>query len=144
VAIVASAMWPAPTIVSVFESFRASHFAETAADAPVRMPLLGERGRSAHHLAPVLAPSAAARDRLREALHAERIQTSVHYPPIHRFSFYRDEGVSLPRAEDVTDRLITLPLHSKLTDEDVDLVVDALVRAAAAVGGQVERPTSIS
>lgn len=122
----------------------AARYRERLVDAPVRMPILGERGLSAHHLAPVLASSAAVRDRLREALHAERIQTSLHYPPIHRFSFYRDERVSLPRAEDVTDRLITLPLHSKLADEDVDFVVDALLRAAADVGGQAERPASIS
>ena len=32
-----SAMFPAPTIASTLESLRASHFADTAADAPVRM-----------------------------------------------------------------------------------------------------------
>ena len=37
VASVPSAMWPAPTIASFFEFLRASHFAETAAEAPVRI-----------------------------------------------------------------------------------------------------------
>jgi hypothetical protein len=37
VSIAPSAMFPAPTIASTFESLRASHFAETAAAAPVRM-----------------------------------------------------------------------------------------------------------
>ncbi len=37
VASVPSATLPVPTIASTFESFRASHFAETAADAPVRI-----------------------------------------------------------------------------------------------------------
>lgn len=121
-----------------------ARYRKLLADTPLHMPQLGGRGRSAHHLAPVLAPSAPERDRIREMLHAARIQTSVHYPPIHRFSFYRDAGVSLPRAEDVTDRLITLPLHSKLTDADIDFVVDEVVRAASTAGRQPERPTSVS
>jgi dTDP-4-amino-4,6-dideoxygalactose transaminase len=99
---------------------------------PLRIPGLGGRGRSAHHLLPVLAPSADARDRLREALQGERIQTSVHYPPIHRFSFYADDGVSLPRAEDIADRLLTVPLHPNMTEADVDTVVEALLRHADA------------
>ena len=37
VASVPSAMCPAPTIASRFESFRAIHLAETAAAAPVRI-----------------------------------------------------------------------------------------------------------
>jgi hypothetical protein len=37
VSIVPSAMLPAPTIASTFESLRASHFADTAAEAPVRI-----------------------------------------------------------------------------------------------------------
>jgi dTDP-4-amino-4,6-dideoxygalactose transaminase len=114
-----------------------ARYRERLAGSPLHMPGLGGRGRSSHHLAPVLAPSEASRDALREALRAERIQTSLHYPPIHRFTYYRDDAVSLPRAEDVTDRLLTLPLHPRLADEDVDLVVDALLR-------YVERPTSVS
>jgi dTDP-4-amino-4,6-dideoxygalactose transaminase len=99
---------------------------------PLRIPGLGRRGRSAHHLLPVLAPSGDVRNRLREALQREQIQTSVHYPPIHRFSFYADDAVSLPRAEDIADRLLTVPLHPNMTEADVDTVVEALLRHADA------------
>ena len=44
-----------------------------------------------------------ARDGLREALRIERIPTSVHYPPIHRFTSYAGAG-SLPVTEEIADR----------------------------------------
>jgi dTDP-4-amino-4,6-dideoxygalactose transaminase len=88
---------------------------------------------SAHHLAVVVFDSAAAREAARRELRARRIQTSLHYPPIHLFSAYAGRGVVLPRTETVAPRLLTLPLHPGLTDADVDLVVDGLC-AAAGVG----------
>ena len=45
----------------------------------------GDREAS-HHLAVIVIPAGVARDELREALRGQGIQTSVHYPPIHRFS----------------------------------------------------------
>jgi dTDP-4-amino-4,6-dideoxygalactose transaminase len=84
---------------------------------------------SAHHLAVALVPDAASRDRIRAELVERRIQTSVHYPPIHGFSAYRDlePSRSLPRTDDAAGRLLTLPLFARMTDEQLRLVVDALL-----------------
>jgi dTDP-4-amino-4,6-dideoxygalactose transaminase len=84
---------------------------------------------SAHHLAVALVPDAASRDRIRAELVERRIQTSVHYPPIHGFSAYRDRepSRSLPRTDDAAGRLLTLPLFARMTDEQLRLVVDALL-----------------
>ena len=79
-----------------------------------------------HHLAPVVTSSLEARDRLREQLRAQRIQTSVHYPAIHRFSHYASER-GLPTAEAIADRTLTLPLHPGLSREDVEAVCAALL-----------------
>jgi dTDP-4-amino-4,6-dideoxygalactose transaminase len=97
------------------------------ADSPFQLPSQGRRGHSAHHLAAVLAPSHAEREQARARLRKERIQTSVHYPPIHRFSYYRSDDNDLPVAEDIADRLLTLPLHPKLCDADIDAVCDVLL-----------------
>jgi dTDP-4-amino-4,6-dideoxygalactose transaminase len=91
------------------------------------VPSLGGRGRSANHLAVVVAPSAEERDRARARLRERRIQTSVHYPPEHLFSYYRDGQPELTRAQAVAERVLTLPLHPKLTDADVDEVCSALL-----------------
>ncbi|MEM8688682.1 MAG: DegT/DnrJ/EryC1/StrS family aminotransferase, partial [Pseudomonadota bacterium] len=55
------------------------------------------------------------RDGLRTFLAEKRIQTSLHYPPVHRFEAFatrRSEG--LPRTCEFADRVITLPLHAEL------------------------------
>jgi dTDP-4-amino-4,6-dideoxygalactose transaminase len=91
------------------------------------VPSFGRRGRSAYHLEAVVSSSPDERDRARERLRRLRIQTSVHYPPVHRFSYYRDRTLELPRAEEIADRVVTLPLHPKLTDADVDIVCNALL-----------------
>jgi dTDP-4-amino-4,6-dideoxygalactose transaminase len=90
--------------------------------------------RSSHHLAVVLLPEGVDRVAVRERLTERRIQTSVHYPPIHQFSAYDELGGrrALPNTDAVADRLLTLPLYAALTDEQVDTVVTELVAAVEA------------
>ena len=105
----------------------ASRYNEKLAGTSFAIPSFGRRGRSAHHLEAVVASSPETRDRAREHLRAQRIQTSVHYPPVHRFSHYRSHAAVLPQAEEIADRVLTLPLHPHLTDADVDDVCNALL-----------------
>jgi dTDP-4-amino-4,6-dideoxygalactose transaminase len=86
---------------------------------------------SSHHLAVALLPPGASRDDVRAALTEQRVQTSVHYPPIHGFTAYRDHERArpLPRTDEVAPRLLTLPLFGHLTDEQVDLVTGSLLAA---------------
>jgi dTDP-4-amino-4,6-dideoxygalactose transaminase len=95
------------------------------------MPFGGDgRGRvPSHHLAVVLLPEGADRAAVRTALDERGIQTSVHYPPIHTFSAYRSESRRpLPRTDAVAERLLTLPLYGRMTDEQVDAVVEGLLQ----------------
>jgi len=105
----------------------ADRYRDRLAGSAFSVPTFGRRGHSANHLAAVVANSPDERDRARERLRQLRIQTSVHYPPVHRFSYYRDQTLELPRAEEIADRVVPLPLHPKLTDADVDLVCNALL-----------------
>jgi dTDP-4-amino-4,6-dideoxygalactose transaminase len=88
---------------------------------------------SAFHIMPVLLPRNVVRQNVIDDLRENGIQTSIHYPPIHHFSLYRElfGRVSLPVTEEFAARELTLPLHPKLEDADVDLITDAL---AASVG----------
>ena len=91
---------------------------------------LGEGTSSAHHLAVALLPEGR-RDVVRAALAERRIQTSVHYPPIHLFSYYRELGSRrpLPQTEAVAARVVTLPLYAHMEDEQVELVIESLLEA---------------
>lgn len=85
---------------------------------------------SAHHLAVVLLPRGVERDRVREDLQRAGIQTSVHYPPIHRFSYYsRSDERPLPRTGEVAPRLLTLPLYGGLEDDQVEAVIGGVLAA---------------
>ncbi len=58
---------------------------------------------------------------------AERgISTNVHYKPLPMMSAYKEMGWDIkdfPNTYDYYKNLITLPLHTKLTDEDMEYVI---------------------
>ncbi len=85
----------------------------------------------AHHLFTVVLDEGRERAPVREALAARGIQTSVHYPPAHRFSIYAGERV-LPVTDDYAARTLTLPMFATMTTRQQDEVV-AAVRAAVGV-----------
>lgn len=56
------------------------------------------------------------------------VATNVHYKPLPMMTAYKNLGWSIkdfPNAYDYYCNLITLPLHTKLTDDDVDYVCEA-------------------
>lgn len=94
-----------------------------------------EGARLACHLFTVVLEERIDRDGFREALAAERIQTSLHYPPAHRFSIYADEGggsAALPVTDAYAARSVTLPIFATMTEAQLEAVVGAVGRAAAA------------
>jgi dTDP-4-amino-4,6-dideoxygalactose transaminase len=66
------------------------------------------------------------RDAVRNRLHEKGIQTSVHYPAIHRFSAYQEFVRKLPNTEYVTDNEITLPMYAKLQEKDIEYICNAV------------------
>jgi len=99
----------------------------------VSFPFRGEEALrdSSNHLAVALLPREASRDDVRQQLHRERIQTSVHYPPIHRFTAYAEAGGRrpLPQTDELAERILTLPLYPHMTPGDVELVAAVLASA---------------
>lgn len=67
------------------------------------------------------------RDRIRNELHSKGIQTSIHYPAVHKFSIYQNYQAVLPNTEYVSNNEITLPMYSKLKKEDISFIVESLV-----------------
>ena len=89
---------------------------------------------SAHHLMPVLLPAAIDRQTVIDWLRKRGIQTTVHYPPVHRLTFYNDlqPGLHLPRTEEFARRELTLPLHPRMMMSTVEFVVNSLAGALGA------------
>lgn len=88
--------------------------------------------RSAYHLFPVLVNT----DRLErkfavEALHKENIGVQVHYIPTYRHPYYMQRFGDLwieqcPVTENFYSRVFSFPLFPRMSDEDVDSVLNAL------------------
>jgi dTDP-4-amino-4,6-dideoxygalactose transaminase len=104
------------------------HYRRLLAVLPVELPLQHVPGESACHLLPVLLPESCDRRQVMESLRERGIQTSIHYPPIHEFGFYKNRypSMSLPQTELASRRLLTLPLYPGMNDGDVELVVTEL------------------
>jgi dTDP-4-amino-4,6-dideoxygalactose transaminase len=60
---------------------------------------------------------------------SQGIQTSVHYPPAHRFKIYSSIKTTVPKTEWVSDHEITLPLFAGLTEAQQDQVIEGLATA---------------
>jgi len=85
----------------------------------------------------VLVPDAFAgrRDRLIEFLDARGIETRAYFsPPVHQQSHFRRwADRELPRTENLSRRVLTLPFFTTITQEEMDYVVSGLEAAERAL-----------
>lgn len=70
------------------------------------------------------------RDKFIELMAEANIGTSVHFIPVHLMSYYREnfgykEG-DFPVTEEYFDRILSLPLYPKMTDKDVQDVINTV------------------
>lgn len=85
---------------------------------------------SSNYIFPILLRNSTStkRNYIRNKLADHGIQTSVHYPAVHRFSIYNKYKVYLPKSEYASDNLITLPLYSSLEISQVQSIANVLSR----------------
>ncbi len=116
-----------------------ARYQEAFADAADMLELPVERGHVEHawHLYVLrLRPDALTigRDEFIDALTARNIGTSVHFIPLHLHPYYRDKygytPTDFPVAYDAFTRMLSLPLNPRMSDEDVDDVIAAVLDVA--------------
>lgn len=97
----------------------------------ISIPFADCKEFSSNYIMPIVLKDSTAdkRDKIREKLHVSGIQTSVHYPAIHKFSIYKGCNASLPVTEYVTDNEITLPMYASLSKEEIGFIVTTLEQA---------------
>jgi dTDP-4-amino-4,6-dideoxygalactose transaminase len=75
------------------------------------------------------------RDRFIEALYDAGIGCSVHYIPLHLQPYWRDryrlKPEAFPHSQKAFERMVSLPLYTRMTEADVDRVMRAVRRALA-------------
>jgi len=92
------------------------------------LPFRGKDGSPSYHIFPMLLPLGFNRKAFMDAMRDQAVQTSIHYPPTHRFTYYQSRygEISLPKTEEISEREVTLPLYPSMSAEQVDLVVDTV------------------
>ena len=85
-----------------------------------------DRGKPSFHIFPMLLPREVKREQFMRNLKDVGIQSSIHYRPIHTFSFYEEKyGLrKLPMTEFVANREVTLPLYPTMGEEKVQFVIE--------------------
>jgi len=72
------------------------------------------------------------RDRFIEALFEQGIGCSVHYIPLHLHPYWRDryalQPAQFPHSQHAYERLLSLPIYTRMTDADVERVIAAVRR----------------
>ena len=116
----------------------AAQFDAALADLPVITPPLPRPGdQHAWHLYVLRLADGApvGRDALIEQLFAAGIGCSVHYIPLHLQPYWRDRYAlrpeQFPHSQRAYERMLSLPLYTRMTDADVQRVASAVRRALA-------------
>jgi perosamine synthetase len=66
------------------------------------------------------------RDQLNDYLKSKGISTGVHYVPNHHYKMYRKFKADVPVCESIWKQILTLPLFPDLTNEQVDMIINAI------------------
>ena len=99
-----------------------------AVTTPKRVP----GSTSAWAIYAILLKDQAARDRIQAALRADGVPTAIYYPrPLHRQPAYsaQHDGSALPVSDDLATRILALPIHPDLTEEDVARICASVLAA---------------
>ena len=103
------------------EAFQQSPYSEWITLPP-------EDSGHAYHLFIIHLADARIRDRVHGQLRRMGIMTQVHYLPLYRHTYYRDqvESCTFAGAEAYFDGCLSIPLYPRMRDSDQDRVITAL------------------
>jgi len=101
-----------------------------------RLPVVPAGVEQSYHMFYVMMPSSAARAALMSELEAAGVSAVTHYVPLHLSEMGRrlaGGAAACPVTERASERLLRLPFHNRLTADDIERVIDAVVQSEVAV-----------
>ena len=102
---------------------------EWANDHDIRLPIVPDHCEQTYHVFYILLPSLEIRHSLIAYLKNQGIQSVFHYLPLHLSKMgmtFGGKNGDCPVTEDISDRLLRLPLYPQLTNSELDQIVTAL------------------
>jgi len=116
----------------------AARYDRALAHLPVHLPGREQEARSAFHLYVIRLKQSERRTDVFGALRAAGIGVNVHYIPVHLQPYYRSLGFTdgdFPQAERYYRSAVSIPMFPGLSDDDQDVVIQALTEALLGEGG---------
>lgn len=110
----------------------AQRYNELLTHPDIKTPATDGVGKHVYHQYTILLPDAEMRKQVMQALSAKKIASAIYYPvPLHRQNvFLNDYGkLSLPVAESVAERCLSLPIYPELTSQQIDTIVATIFAA---------------
>lgn len=95
----------------------------------LELPTIPQFADSNYHLFPVLTRTESEREELVTELREDGIGAASHYQPLHTSPYGREYGYEegdLPITESIASRILRLPIHTNMTDTDVESVVNCI------------------
>lgn len=92
------------------------------------IPFVDRNNFSSNYIFPIVLEDSdkKKRDNIRKELQKKGVQTSVHYPAVHKFSIYSEYEQALPITEYVSDNEITLPMYGRLDRDKIKYICKSL------------------
>ena len=108
----------------------AERYDEAFASIPgVRIPFRADDSKHVFHQYTLILETAS-RGALQEALTANDIPSMIYYPiPAHKqqmFAAFGSSNTELPTTDWLTDRVISLPIHTEMDEEQVEFIIDTV------------------
>ncbi len=106
-----------------------SHLSTWAKSCGVQLPFVPDYCDQTYHIFYLVMPDLPSRTALIEHLKSHHILSVFHYMPLHlsemgqRFGGYQGQ---CPVSEQISERLLRLPLYSALTDSDQSRIIEAI------------------
>jgi dTDP-4-amino-4,6-dideoxygalactose transaminase len=98
----------------------------------LRLPVVPADRVQGYHMYHLMLPDGATRNRVLAELEAREVHATFHYVPLHSSKGGRAVAareVACPVTDDVSARLLRLPFYTGITVDEVERVLDALIRA---------------
>ncbi|MGE5452692.1 MAG: DegT/DnrJ/EryC1/StrS family aminotransferase [Acidobacteriota bacterium] len=117
----------------------ATRYDEALSDLPLILPPRPDHEGDVHswHLYVVRLSddTPVTRDAVIDSLFADGIGVSVHYIPLHLHPYWKErydlKPEQFPHSQKAYERMLTLPLYTRMTDDDVERVIAAVRKALA-------------
>ncbi|UJP64474.1 DegT/DnrJ/EryC1/StrS family aminotransferase [Mongoliitalea daihaiensis] len=100
---------------------RKEYITQLSSKPDIIIPFKNHSDFTSNYIFPIVLKKTEAekRDVIRDMLATYGVQTSMHYPAVHRFSVYQKYYLELPKTDQMVNSMITLPMFAALSKENI-------------------------